>query len=638
MRIRSKLAVFGIFLCAAATAVLVATLSANLIETRSRTEVLRVVNLQGFEWASVQTDGLRVTLGGIAPDEATRFKALRAAASAVAPDRIIDGITVPAADAIVPPRFSVEILRNDEGVSLIGLVPAVTTTARIAKSAERLAKGARVTDMLESADYPVPDGWDQALAFGLDALKMLPRSKISISAEDVRITAISESLEAKRKLESELARAKPEGLRVAMDISAPRPVLTPFTLRLLIDSDGIRFDACAADTEAARDDILSAARAVGLVGQASCTIGLGVPTPRWSEGVAIGIQKLAELGGGSITFSDADVALVALDTTENALFDRIVGELEAALPDVFSLKAVLPEPVKVDGTGDNPEIAEFVATLSPEGQVQLRGRVRDERSKAAATSFAQAHFGADKVYAAARVDPALESRWSVRVLTGLEALSHLDRGSVVIQPEFVELRGQTGDPDAREKVSRLLSAKLGSGANFSLNIDYVEQLDPQKALPSAEECALRVNAVLETEKIAFAPGSADIESGGFAVLDDLATALTDCAEVPMEIAGHTDSQGREIMNLNLSQARANAVLNGLMARDVLVTNLTARGYGETRPIADNDTEEGREANRRIEFTLTETPEAQGADTEATATGDTTQQDAAETPPKETPNE
>jgi OOP family OmpA-OmpF porin len=57
------------------------------------------------------------------------------------------------------------------------------------------------------------------------------------------------------------------------------------------------------------------------------------------------------------------------------------------------------------------------------------------------------------------------------------------------------------------------------------------------------------------------------------------------------------------MNLSLSQSRANAVLNALMSRRILTTGLTAKGYGETVPIADNSTEEGREANRRIEFTL-----------------------------------
>ena len=72
----------------------------------------------------------------------------------------------------------------------------------------------------------------------------------------------------------------------------------------------------------------------------------------------------------------------------------------------------------------------------------------------------------------------------------------------------------------------------------------------------------------------------------------------------MEIAGYTDSQGREEMNLSLSQERADAVLTALMSRRILTSGITARGFGEADPIADNDTEEGREANRRIEFRFT----------------------------------
>ncbi len=59
------------------------------------------------------------------------------------------------------------------------------------------------------------------------------------------------------------------------------------------------------------------------------------------------------------------------------------------------------------------------------------------------------------------------------------------------------------------------------------------------------------------------------------------------------------------MNLNLSQHRADAVLDSLLARNMLLGELTAVGYGETQPIADNETEEGRQDNRRIAFKLLE---------------------------------
>ena len=86
-------------------------------------------------------------------------------------------------------------------------------------------------------------------------------------------------------------------------------------------------------------------------------------------------------------------------------------------------------------------------------------------------------------------------------------------------------------------------------------------------------------------------------------MDEIAEVLQDCGDIQLEIQGHTDSQGREEMNLALSQSRAESVLNELRARRVLTGSFIAKGYGETQPLAENDTDEGREANRRIEFKL-----------------------------------
>jgi len=603
MRLKYLLPVVAALVLAAAAATLTASLAVSAIENKSQTEVARVLDVNGFGWAKLSVDGLQVHLSGEAPDEATRFKALSAAGSVIDSARVIDNMDVTAAGQIVPPTFSVEILRNEDGISLIGLIPASMDRAGIVDAIASLSKGASVTDLLESADYPAPEGWDAAVTYGLDALAKLERSKISITASRVALKAISDSPAEKRKLEADLARKAPDGLEVAIDITAPRPVITPYTLRFLIDEDGARFDACSTDTAAGREVILRAARDAGMTGKGSCTIGLGIPSPDWDKAVVIAIGKLAELGGGSITFSDADVTLVAPDTTPQSRFDQIMGELEGTLPDLFSVHAILPAPVKIDGTGEGSGPPEFVATRSPEGNVLLRGRIPNSRARVAAESYAQAQFGSKVVTGTMRLDDSLPRGWSTRVLASIEALSHLNSGSVVMQADVVEIKGVTGDPEARADVSRLLSQKLGEAENFHLNITYEEKLDPLLGLPTPEECVQNINDILKVRQITFAPGSADIDTDARDTIDKIVGAMEHCQDVPMEIGGYTDSQGRETMNQALSQSRAEAVITALLGRRVLTGNLVAKGYGEAEPIGDNDTEAGRETNRRIEFKL-----------------------------------
>ena len=67
----------------------------------------------------------------------------------------------------------------------------------------------------------------------------------------------------------------------------------------------------------------------------------------------------------------------------------------------------------------------------------------------------------------------------------------------------------------------------------------------------------------------------------------------------VEVGGHTDSQGNSDFNMDLSQKRADAVVEALTARGIPEDAITAAGYGDTQPVADNDTEDGRAANRRV---------------------------------------
>jgi OOP family OmpA-OmpF porin len=597
------------FLMAAALMVVAAYGAALMIEARTTSVVSDRLAEAGIDWAEVRADGLQVHLAGTAPNEAQRFRAVNLVGTLVDSARIRDRLDVTPAKAIAAPRFSVEMLRTEDSIQLTGLMPATTPEGALDKdalilAAERLAPVNGADQTLGTADYPAPETWPAALAFGLAALERLELSKVSVAADLVDVRAISESEAEKRRLERELRALAPPGVRLNLDISAPRPVITPFTLRFVVDADGVRFDSCSADTERARDRILAAATSAGLSGRALCTVGLGSPSPRWADAVVLAMDAVADLGSASVTFSDGDVTLLAGSSVSQAAFDRVVGELETSLPDAFSLESTLE---KAATAAQGP--AEFTATLSETGTVDLRGRLTDERERRAVDAFARAAFEGAEVRTATRLDPDLPDGWPVRVLAGLEALAEIAQGDVLVRANTVVVTGVTGSLQARGRITQILSGKLGQGQTFQVNVRYDEALDPIASLPTPEECAADVNAVIARTKITFTPASAELATTARPVLDELAAILTACPPMQMQIGGHTDSQGSEGGNQALSQARAEAVLLALQGRRVDISGMTAEGFGETAPIADNATEEGREANRRIEFVLIGPPPA-----------------------------
>jgi len=127
-----------------------------------------------------------------------------------------------------------------------------------------------------------------------------------------------------------------------------------------------------------------------------------------------------------------------------------------------------------------------------------------------------------------------------------------------------------------------------------------------EAKPAAKpniSCQRRLDDMLKRATIHFETDKARISPESFQLLDDLARAANSCPKTTILIAGHTDSQGSATYNQSLSERRAAAVSRALAARGVSPARLSAVGYGESRPVADNKTEEGRAKNRRIEFII-----------------------------------
>jgi len=106
---------------------------------------------------------------------------------------------------------------------------------------------------------------------------------------------------------------------------------------------------------------------------------------------------------------------------------------------------------------------------------------------------------------------------------------------------------------------------------------------------------------LVLEGVNFDFDKATLRQEDIAIIDRDVTSLDKWGNVNIEVAGHTDSRGSDAYNMNLSQQRAEAVRNYLVSKGIAADRLSAKGYGESQPIADNATDEGRFKNRRVEL-------------------------------------
>jgi outer membrane protein OmpA-like peptidoglycan-associated protein len=128
--------------------------------------------------------------------------------------------------------------------------------------------------------------------------------------------------------------------------------------------------------------------------------------------------------------------------------------------------------------------------------------------------------------------------------------------------------------------------------------------------PTKNGCpkAVRVSEteIFILEQVQFDTAKSTIKKVSDPLLDEVAGVLKEHPEIArIEVQGHTDNRGVPAMNKTLSQARADAVMKALIKRGIDGKRLTAKGYGQDKPIATNDTDDGRQKNRRVQFTILE---------------------------------
>lgn len=165
----------------------------------------------------------------------------------------------------------------------------------------------------------------------------------------------------------------------------------------------------------------------------------------------------------------------------------------------------------------------------------------------------------------------------------------------------------TGDNSRERRKRALIGAGLGGitggGVGYYMDVQEAklrQQLEGSgvSVTRSGDEITLNMPS-----NVTFATNSADLNSQFFGTLDSVALVLKEYDKTLVDVLGHTDNTGGAQLNQELSQRRAATVGNYLLGRGVAAGRIVQQGFGYSRPVATNDTAEGRQANRRVEIVL-----------------------------------
>ena len=190
-------------------------------------------------------------------------------------------------------------------------------------------------------------------------------------------------------------------------------------------------------------------------------------------------------------------------------------------------------------------------------------------------------------------------------LVGCASMSRRDKGAIFGAGGGAVIGGVIGNQAGSTAVGAILGAAIGGAAGAYIG----NYMDDQAAEIERDLDGATVERVGEGIKITFDSGilfdvdRAEVQQPARVNLSNLAVILNKYDDTFILIEGHTDATGSNEHNLGLSRSRAQAVANYLTAVPVDATRFTIMGYGEDQPVADNESFEGRRANRRVEIAI-----------------------------------
>jgi OOP family OmpA-OmpF porin len=272
------------------------------------------------------------------------------------------------------------------------------------------------------------------------------------------------------------------------------------------------------------------------------------------------------------------------------LFAASLDAVAQGGPQAGTQQAGVPMAATTPGAGGAAQATGAAQVLGP-NQVVVAGTVPDEVTRVAVISRLRALYGAERVVdqltLGSVVMPPQWPQYVERLLS--PSIKQVSHGQLSIQGNTVDIKGEVGNEAVRQQIAS----------------DMASSLNPTYTVRNGLRVAVREQAVVDqalaNRIVEFEPGSAVLRPAALPILDEMAAAMSKLRARTFEVIGHTDSSGHRMGNVSLSLARAQAVKSYLINKGLLAEGIATSGLGPDRPVAPNDSEEGRARNRRIEF-------------------------------------
>ena len=500
-----------------------------------------------------------------------------------------------ASEKITPPvldPFPWSAKANVAQVLISGFVPSEQARKGLDARVKKLFPKAEISDTSDLAGG-APEGFEKAAAIALDQLASLKTGAAAIKGKE--FTFIGEAADeataaaVRKTLKSDI----PQNFKISEQIRYPKGVQTAngYTMQILHDGVGIEVSG-SVPSEAARTALIDAvkARFPGRTVTDKLQVVAGAPDG-WQQCIIAGLAPLPRLSNGTTLLVDRKLSVTG-STIDYGAAQSIPQEVKAAVGQTCEAET------KIAFTGEIKNNLTWRAVHDDRGALTIDGEVPDDASRARILENAQSLFPNVRVTDQMKIVAAPAEPWLTVALRGLAQMARLQRGEAALTGTELSVKGMAASEDVASDVRAAIPRGLPPGYTGR---DAIEVMSADQQAASVCQDMMRdatARGVLEFDR-----AKADLTPESTQTLKELADIAKECPAFKIEIEGHTDAEGTDERNQRLSDRRAKAVADYLARDGVSSSRMTTVGYGATRPIADNNTADGRARNRRIEFVV-----------------------------------